>query len=84
MENAMPEQPAKGVEVLDLEWLRNLKRATITQAEAAKLYGVNPRTLTAAIKDGTIPAIRMGHRVVIPREPLLTMLSGATLPQESA
>lgn len=63
------------VETFDLDWLRNLKRATVTRTETAKLYGVDPRTITAAIEQGTLPAIKLGRRVVIPREPLLAMLT---------
>ncbi|TFC96218.1 DNA-binding protein [Cryobacterium sinapicolor] len=62
-------------EVFDLDWLRGLKRATVTRTEAAKLYGVDPRTITAAIEQGTVPAIKLGRRVVIPREPLLALLT---------
>ena len=66
---------ARLVEEIDLDWLRNLKRATVTRTEVATLYGVDPRTITAAIAQGTVPAIKLGRRIVIPREPLLAILT---------
>lgn len=47
--------------------------ATITRIEAGAIAGVDPRTITAGIKDGTIPAIKLGRRVVIPREKFLKL-----------
>ena len=47
--------------------------ATLTRIEAGAIAGVDPRTITAGIKDGTIPAIRLGRRVVIPREKFLKL-----------
>lgn len=47
--------------------------ATITRIEAGAIAGVDPRTITAGIKDGTIPAVRLGRRVVIPREKFLKL-----------
>lgn len=49
--------------------------ATITRAEAGAIAGVDPRTITAGIKDGTIPAIKLGRRVLIPREKFLKLFA---------
>lgn len=60
---------------MNLETLRASNCAIVTRVEAGELFGCDPRTITQGIKDGTIPSIRLGRRVVIPREPLLALLS---------
>lgn len=59
---------------LNLEWLRRSTLAALTLRQAAQILGVDQRTMSKAVRDGTIPHIRIGKRVVIPRLPLLTML----------
>lgn len=61
--------------VTDLPTLRASTRATITRAEAAEVVGVDVRTITRAVEAGELPALRLGRRVLIPREPLLQMLT---------
>ncbi|MBS4103884.1 excisionase family DNA-binding protein [Tsukamurella paurometabola] len=58
----------------DLEWLRRSSAATLSRPEAAEVMGVDTRTLGRGIESGDIPAIRVGRRVLIPREPLLRLL----------
>lgn len=53
--------------------LRTSSAPTITRKVAASALGVDPRTVTVAIEEGTIPAIRLGRRVVIPREKFLKL-----------
>lgn len=53
--------------------LRASHAATITMKTAAAVLGCDPRTVSAGIKDGSIPAIRLGRRQVIPRERFLTL-----------
>lgn len=60
---------------MDLETLAKSKKAALTRNEVAELFGCDPRTVSQGIKDGTIPAIQLGRRVVIPRELLLAMLT---------
>lgn len=62
---------------MTLDELRETPAATITKATAAEVLGIDPRTLGRGIEDGTIPSIRIGRRVVIPREPFVRMLTGA-------
>lgn len=57
-----------------LEELENSPKAVLTQVEAGAVLGVDRRTVSAGIKAGNIPAIQIGRRVVIPREPFLRML----------
>lgn len=56
-----------------LDDLRASRSAVITRAEAAAALGVDPRTITASIENGTIPSVRLGRRVVIPREKFLRL-----------
>ncbi|AUN42487.1 hypothetical protein ASU32_22730 [Tsukamurella tyrosinosolvens] len=41
------------------------------------MFHVDPRTVNRAIADGTIPAVRLGRRVFVPRLPLLELLDSA-------
>lgn len=63
---------------MTLDELRASACATVTVKDAAAIVGVDPRTLTAelSVNGGTIPARRIGRRVVIPREAFLTWLNG--------
>lgn len=60
-------------EVPTLETLRTSTAYTITRQEAAAVLGVDPRTVTAGIAEGNIPAIKLGRRVVIPRAKFLAL-----------
>lgn len=54
-----------------IDTLRDSRSLVITRTEAAAALGVDPRTVTAGIEDGTIPAVKLGRRLVIPREKFL-------------
>jgi excisionase family DNA binding protein len=56
-----------------LEELRASTTITITRQEVAEALGVNPRTVSEGIRQGNIPAIRIGRRLVIPREKFLAL-----------
>lgn len=56
-----------------LQGLRASTAPTITRADAAAALGVDPRTVTVGIAEGTIPGIKLGRRVVIPREKFLKL-----------
>jgi excisionase family DNA binding protein len=60
---------------MDMQELRATTRATLNRQETAELLGVDARTVTEGIRQGNIPAIHIGRRVVIPREALLKMLT---------
>lgn len=63
-----------------LDDLRRSRSAVITRTEAAAALGVDPRTITASIDNGTIPSVRLGRRVVIPREKFLRIFDSEELP----
>ena len=56
--------------------LQNSTALTITLATAASAMGVDPRTVSAGIRAGTIPSVRLGRRVLIPREKFLQLFTG--------
>jgi len=51
---------------------------TLTVREAAELLGTDPRTVSGelSVNGGTIPALRVGRRIVIPRERFMAWLTG--------
>jgi excisionase family DNA binding protein len=55
---------------VDLEELRLSRAAVVTVAQAAAVFGVDVRTVSRAIENGELPALRLGRRVLIPRLPL--------------
>ena len=59
---------------MNLEELRISRAAVVTVAQAAAVFGVDVRTVTRAIENGELPALRLGRRVLIPRLPLLAAL----------
>jgi excisionase family DNA binding protein len=54
-----------------VDTLRSSQSLVISRTEAAAALGVDPRTVTAGIENGTIPAVKLGRRLVIPREKFL-------------
>ncbi len=58
---------------LTLAELRSSGSLVITRVDAARALGVDPRTVTAGIENGTIPSVKLGRRVVIPREKFLRL-----------
>lgn len=67
----------EGVATSTLETLRRSQKAAISRKMVAEILGVDPRTVTVGIEEGTIPAIKLGRRVVIPREKFLEMFETA-------
>jgi excisionase family DNA binding protein len=48
--------------------------ATFTVKEAAAILRVSIDNAYASVKDGTIPSVRIGHRIVVPRGGLERMI----------
>ena len=63
---------------MNLEDLKASRSAVVTLAQAASVFGVDVRTVTRAIQNGELPALRLGRRVLIPRLPLLACLGVVT------
>ena len=52
------------------------ERLTITVAEAAIQLGISKGNCYEAIRQGSIPALRLGRRIVIPKAALQRLLAG--------
>lgn len=62
----------------DLDFTSDIdKPLTYTVARAAALLGVSRNTAYEAVRTRQLPAIRIGRRIVIPRDQLHRMLAGA-------
>jgi excisionase family DNA binding protein len=60
---------------MTIETLRSAPSLVITRTDAAAALGVDPRTVTAGIENGTIPSVKLGRRVLIPREKFLKIFA---------
>lgn len=60
-----------------IDTLRESRSVVITRKDAAEALGVDPRTITVGINDGTIPSVKLGRRVVIPRERFLRIFGAS-------
>jgi excisionase family DNA binding protein len=54
-----------------------MERLTLTVPEAARLLGVSRMSAYSAVRDGTIPSLRIGRRVLVPRAGLERLLEDA-------
>lgn len=63
---------------ITLDEVRASRSAVITRTEAAAALGVDPRTITTSIENGSIPSVKLGRRVVIPRERFIRLIDGDT------
>ncbi len=65
------------------------ERPSLTVEEAASVLGISRASAYEAVRTGTIPAIHIGRRLVIPTEALLRLLGftptvvGATASREA-
>jgi len=50
------------------------ERPTVTVDEVAALLGISRNSAYNAVKDGTIPSIMIGHRILVPTAALRRML----------
>lgn len=53
------------------------ERLTITVEEAGRLLGISRGSAYQAAREGTLPTIRLGRRLVVPVERLKKMLQAA-------
>jgi len=56
---------------------RYRERATLTIEEAGEVLGISRGSAYAAVKERTLPTIKIGRRYLVPRAALEKMLSGA-------
>ncbi|MGH9030524.1 MAG: helix-turn-helix domain-containing protein [Acidimicrobiia bacterium] len=53
-------------------------RLTLKVEEAARLLGISRSHAYDLVRDGVIPALRLGRRIVVPRRAIDAMLDGET------
>ncbi len=53
-----------------------MERETLTVEQAAKVLGVGRNTAYQAVRAGELPAIRIGKRLVVPRQAIDRLLAG--------
>ncbi len=56
-----------------------MDRQTYTISEAARVLGISRGSAYEAARLGTLPVLRLGRRLIVPRAALELMLDGATL-----
>lgn len=58
---------------MTLKDLQESNDVAITRTAVASALGIDARTVTTAIENGTIPSVKLGRRVLIPRLPFLAL-----------
>lgn len=53
-------------------------RLTLKVEEAADLLGISRSHAYDLVREGVIPSLRLGRRIVVPRRAIETMLAGKT------
>lgn len=51
------------------------ERLTLTVEEAARLLGISRNSAFRAVQRGQLPSVRIGRRILIPRERLAALIS---------
>lgn len=74
MKRAVKQGPTalQGAEPIGPEGLH--ERATCSVEEAAEILGIGRSTAYAAARDGSLPTLRLSHRLLVPTATLIVML----------
>lgn len=51
-------------------------KPTMSVDEAAALAGIGLNQMYTAVREGTIPSLRIGRRILIPRKKFMALLNG--------
>lgn len=54
------------------------ERPTLSVAETAELLGISRWLVQQAVRDGSLPSVRVGRRILIPRRRLDAWLHGSS------
>ena len=57
-------------------------RLTYDVAQAAKVLGISRNLAYDMVKDGTLPVVKLGKRLLVPKKALEQMLEGSHVPSE--
>ncbi|QEX12130.1 DNA-binding protein [Rhodococcus erythropolis] len=58
---------------LSIADIREMDTLALTQTQGARAMGIDRRTVSAGIENGSIPSVKVGRRVLIPRLPFLAL-----------
>lgn len=58
--------------------MTNDTKLTLTVEEAANLLGIGRQLAYDLVRTGRLPALRLGHRYVVPRAAIMRMLADVT------
>ncbi len=64
--------------------MTQIERPTLSVAETASLLGISRWLVQQAVHDGSLPSVRVGRRILIPRSRLLAWLDGMEAPADGA
>ena len=64
--------------------MSNIDRPTLSVAETAELLGISRWLVQQATHDGSLPSVRVGRRILIPRSRLLAWLDGHEHPAKAS
>lgn len=59
--------------VRTLDDVRESRAAVLSRTDVATVMGIDLRTVNKGIADGTIPSLKVGTKVLVPRESFLTL-----------
>ena len=57
--------------------METIETAVYTVAEVARLLGLSRSNTYARTRDGSIPSVRIGSRILVPKKALERLLEGA-------
>lgn len=60
--------------VLEFNTMKNLDKAVFTVDETAKFLGIGRAGAYQAVAQGTIPSVRIGRRILVPKQALERLL----------
>ena len=64
--------------------MSSTERPTLSVAETAELLGISRWLVQQAVRDGSLPSLRVGRRILIPRARLQAWLDGSGPTEVSA
>jgi len=56
--------------------MTSIERPTLSVAETADLLGISRWLVQQAVRDGSLPSVRVGRRILIPKVQLDALLAG--------
>lgn len=66
--------PVEISKIMTLSDVRESNKAALTIHEVAEVLGLDRRTVSSAAANGEIPCVRIGRRVLIPRDAFIALL----------